>query len=796
MRWTKVAGTLVAAAALVVGLAGSALSAAPLWEDFQRKAGDKAKTVTRDTPWGGGWRADRGGSVGPGQGQYLKYPAQGVLNPAQGTVEVEVIRDNAKDEMEAFFTLLDANEKTILAMQVNWDRPDRGRPTLEIATDERFLYTVINSRLYGSQDSSEFAMPSIGNGQKAHIVFTWGRKDTDITLYVNGSKIDAKVDDPDFIIDVIRQAKWIVIGAQPRAGGGATSQSRSVITKFYVYDQVLDGAQLSATPEQFRPSSEKAPSIAAVSHDAARVAGFSGKIVANDTVTVTLTGDVGAAGSFDLVHYPDVGGSLLVDWRGWGVYLEDKKFYEEGEVNLRDVDGYDVFAANEPFDPAAPGREPLAILKTQEQSYQMDLLTADTPYYVAVVARMRDGSRRNVIAPTANLPLVESAPGVYTGTFKAGWADRYPRVAVVGRLTQGTLSSTLSAPDAFVIDPTLTMAMASAPAELKADEKSTAKISLTVTNANGIPVSGHEVKFLLATTSQYTGVVGGGAFAEQVGGSLPDQKRAETDLFGQVTVTYVAGFAAKTAIIVARDMLSNSTGTAYVTTFIQATASLELKPVPLANAEEGYLVTVTSSDEWLTADGKSQARITAKVTLAGKPIEGHAVRFSVSSGGGTVRAIKDTTDRSGEARAVYTAGKKIGIALVTATDTTVGVSGSVAIELRSDAPAKIAITIDPASLIADGSSSADVEVLVTDINDNPNDNVKVEYRIVTGGDVGQLRGDTDVTDRKGMSSMEYRAGTTPGPVSFEITVRSTVPTLEELMAARNLSLAVTDYNFF
>ena len=69
------------------------------------------------------------------------------------------------------------------------------------------------------------------------------------------------------------------------------------------------------------------------------------------------------------MHYPDLGGKLTVDWRGWGVYLEEKTFYEAGEVNLRDVEGYDVYAANAPFDPRRPRFEPLRVLKTEEQSY-------------------------------------------------------------------------------------------------------------------------------------------------------------------------------------------------------------------------------------------------------------------------------------------------------------------------------------------------------------------------------------------------------------------------------------------
>jgi hypothetical protein len=400
-----------------------------------------------------------------------------------------------------------------------------------------------------------------------------------------------------------------------------------------------------------------------------------------------------------------------------------------------------------------------------------------------------------VIWPVQNVPLAESSPGVYTGGYAVTYADRIPRAVVVGRLAKADTTVTMAAETAVVLEPALTVAVKSSEEVLKADEKSKAKITVTVTDANGNPVSGHKIKFLLATTSQYTGVVGGGAFADQVGGAMQENAFGETDLFGSLTATYVAGFAAKTAVIVARDMTSNSTGAAWVKTYIQASAQIELEPVvSTAAMDMGYQITVTSSDDWLTADGKSQARITARVTLGGEPVKGDRIGFSISSGNGSIRAVSETTDSRGEARAVYTAGKKIGLVLVTATDLTVDISASVQIELRSDAPAKIAIKIDPEKLPADGRSRAGISVLVTDINDNPNDNTEVEYSLTSGG--GRIRDEKGLTDKNGESTSEYVAGTTPGKVSIEITVRSTVPTDEELGKARDLALAVTDYDFF
>jgi hypothetical protein len=539
----------------------------------------------------------------------------------------------------------------------------------------------------------------------------------------------------------------------------------------------------------------QAPVIASVDHDAARVAGFSGKLVAGDTLRVSMEGTPGASGTFSIAHYPDFDRRILLDWRGWGVYLEEKTFYEKGEVNLRDVEGYRVYVGTAPFDPLTAGLAPVQELEVGEQSHLLENLEIDTPYYAAVVAVMRDGTLRSVLAPIVDLPLVETEPGVYSGTWTAGYPDRYARAAVVGRLGSGASAATMVGTKAFAVDPALLIEVVTSPSVLKADERSTAKVTVTVTDANGNPVSRHKVKFVLATTSQYTGVVGGGAFADQVGGAVQESAFGQTDLFGRLTVTYVAGFAAKTAIIVARDMLSNDTGAGFVKSFLQATAQLELEPVAKTAAmDAGYEIVVTSSDEWLTADGRSQARITARVALAGQPVEGHKVNFAISGGTGSVRSVKDTTDKSGEARAVYTAGRTVGTVLVTATDATVGISGSVPIELRSDAPAKIAVTVDPEKLPADGSSRAEVRVLVTDINDNPNDNVEVEYLLASGS--GRIRDDRGVTDRHGESASVYTAGSSAGIVTFEITVRSPVPTEAETAKARGLALSVTDFKFF
>jgi len=787
----KAVGSAVAAVSLSLLLAGGAWAKPVLQESFgeapQGMHGGEIVGTGQDR----GWRGP-GGDRDKGR-DFVEYDLAGLgLSPEKGTIEFSVTRDEVF-LVEAAFSLMNKSGDRLFALYLYWDFYPGGpaistfTSNISETTQPAFWY-VSDPKNPGSL---VFRIPigrSVAKGQKIHVALTWNGAEG--AIFVDGRSLKVKTDPKIPFSALMAAADRIIVGAEfdNRVPQGAWSVSHSVISNFQVNSEALTAAELDA-PIPGRPA------VVSVEHDVARVAGFSGKLVAGNTVTVNLQGTPAKAGSFDIVHYPDIGGKITLDWRGWGVYLEEKVFFEEGEVNLRDVEGYRVYAGTAPFDPAAPGMEPIAELEAGVQSYTFELLQVDTPYYLAAVARMRDGTTRTVVAPIAKRPMTETAPGVYAGSYQAGWQDRYPRAVVVGRLEYGGLASTFVNAKPLAIDPGLTIAVATEPSVLKADEVSKAKVSVTVTDANGNPVSGHKMKFLLATTSRYTGVVGGGDFTDQVGGKISENRWLETDLFGKAEVTYVAGFAAKTAIIVARDMLSNSTGSGWVKTFITATAQLELEAVTASAAmDAGYQITVTSSDEWLTADGKSTARITARVTMNGQPVERHTVGFGVTSGTGSIRAVNDTTDKNGEARAVYTAGKKIGIVLIRATDTTAGISGTVSIELRSDAPAKIVIKLDPAKLPADGRSRADLSVLVTDINDNPNDNTEVEYLISSGS--GSLRDEKGLTDKNGESATQYTAGRSAGTVTFDITVRSTIPTEAELAKARDLAVAVTDYKFF
>jgi hypothetical protein len=255
-----------------------------------------------------------------------------------------------------------------------------------------------------------------------------------------------------------------------------------------------------------------------------------------------------------------------------------------------------------------------------------------------------------------------------------------------------------------------------------------------------------------------------------------------------VEFDYTAGFAAKTVILTAKDLDSGGVSVDYLTAYKEASSDIALtKVVSRAAARRSvqYVLKVEASRTELTADGRSRSVIRATLLDPnGTTVPGDPVAFVLSSPNGTLRTIQGTTDSSGVATAEYTAGKKIGIVVITATATLRNAQGQVSIILLADAPAKIRLAAKPDSLPADGMSRADIQVKVTDINDNPNRDTKVEFKVARGG--GKLEYPDRTTDRFGDAANRYTAGTEAGIATILATVRSAVPSEAELAKARNV----------
>lgn len=389
------------------------------------------------------------------------------------------------------------------------------------------------------------------------------------------------------------------------------------------------------------------------------------------------------------------------------------------------------------------------------------------------------------------IPAVDN--GTYHGSYTIRPGDDFGDGRVVGRF--GSADNVAAEPvlsdSRWTVDTKPRVTFSIDRKDLPADSRTKARIKLSARDANGRSVGGRHFRMTLATTDEYTGLVGAGDFGESPGPSVEARWKGETDSWGEVEFDYKAGFAAKTVILTAKDLDSGGVAVDFITAYKEASIDIVLTPPQrLAAARRGllYTIKVEATRTELTADGRSRSVIRATVQdPSGKPVAGDSVAFSLSSANGTLNTIKGTTDASGVATAEYIAGKRIGIVVVTATDTVRNISGNVSITLLADAPAKIILKARPETMPADGNSRADISVKVTDINDNPNRDTKVEFRLSRGS--GRIDYPDRMTDRAGDALNRFTAGSTPGIATIATTVRSRIPSDAEMSRAQNVLFA-------
>ncbi len=782
---------MIGAAGIMAGVfLASGLAHAAILEDADFGGNSKiqikgGKTTTKSS--GGnrdGWRASKGGTTRESAG-YIELDLNKVAaDRSQGAMQFTIVRGNQEDE-EQFFTVVDSETRELFGGSIRWEwtteKTSRKNPVPHLMIVGPGVIDGYTKEL-GYTHTGAFPR-HVGRGSEVTITITWGPKVADNGIYIDGRKMRTRLPSDYRLPELMQKASLLIIGTSldfrrdKPYGDNMTS--------------MLTGFRYSDTPT----GDLRDVNVAVASVEVSAKAGFSGKLVAGNVIGVKATGTAGQKGTFDIGRLPEANGTIALDWRGWGTKRQNRGFVTYPEIDLHDVKEYAVYASSTSFTAVDANMLPVETLEAAVQSVVLDELDAAAVYYVAVNANMKDGTVIPIISPKTGLAMTETAAGVYEGSYTVAVGDDVPKAFVIAQIASDTTTARLASVDELVIDSSVKIDVVTDPSVLQADEKSTANVTVTVTDANGDPVEGHALTFFLATTSEYTGVIGGGKFTDEVGGAMSAGGEYLTDMFGRIKAKYVAGFAAKTAIIVARDLENNDTGAGSVTTYIIADGGIKLK-VPGANAmakrTSGYVLTLESSDDWLTADGDSKAKLTATLTQNGVEVEGKDINFTFAPANGAIKVNQGTTDSNGKARAVYTAGKKIGVVVITASFESL--TASVEIELRNDAPAKIVLKIDPAELEADGVSRADVGVLVTDINDNPADEVKVEFAILQG--TGSLRSDSEMTDRRGEATTSYQAGRNAGYVIIRVTVRSLVPTDAELLAARNLAVQVADPKFF
>jgi len=514
------------------------------------------------------------------------------------------------------------------------------------------------------------------------------------------------------------------------------------------------------------------------------------KVVTCDILRVTITGEQEARAYFNIGGYVLPDGTIEIDWTNQALSLD-----------AFDVSRYNIYQAERPFIFREDGR--FLYINEDEPRDIRDLTLVDrvssmtTTYHFmqmesgalpcfAVTAVDRDGNEQVILTPRFAIPVKETATaGQYLAEYEIETSMFLENGYVSGYMIDqaGNYSEIIHTEDYLTIDTSTHLEVICDPTTVPADSKSKAKVEVVVTNARGRYVEEREVELKMFTTEEYTGIVGVGVFEQDEYGELRTLFRSKTNSRGTVQASYTAGFAAKTVIIRAQDKVTGQVAANYITSFINETVSIELAPVLGRVSAGDFFMTLTAEPDHLTADGVSRSKITATVKDAtGEPVAGHRISFSITDGpGGRLNTTQPVTDADGKAFAIYTAARKIGTVEITAVDTTAGISAKVYIILMSDAPAKIELTATPAKLPADGHSTALIEALVSDINDNPNRGTLVEFSIISGQ--GSLSSKSETTDFLGKAKTTFTAGTEPGTVVINARVTSKVPSAEEMEQA-------------
>ena len=371
-----------------------------------------------------------------------------------------------------------------------------------------------------------------------------------------------------------------------------------------------------------------------------------------------------------------------------------------------------------------------------------ETITADGSSISIITARVTDangnplagatvdfGTTLGTVDPTS---ATTNADGVATTTLTAATTTG---TATVSATSGGANGSTTVA---FVAGAPANIAVTADPSTITADGGSTSTITAVVTDANGNPVAGAEVSF--GTT---LGTV------DEIG---------TTDANGVATATLTASTTAGTATVSATSGgASGSTDVAFVAG-------------PAAN------VAISADPATLPANGSSTSTISALVTDAnGNPVAGESVSFGTTLG--TINPATATTDENGLATATLTSTTTADTATVSATAN--GIAASTDVPFLAGGPSNVAVTADPTTLTADGTSTSSISALVTDENGNPLSGQEVTFATTDG----TIAPSSATTDANGVATATLTSSTTAGTATVNATADSAVGSVDVTFAA-------------
>ncbi len=314
---------------------------------------------------------------------------------------------------------------------------------------------------------------------------------------------------------------------------------------------------------------------------------------------------------------------------------------------------------------------------------------------IRATVRDTDGNLAPGISVTFATTLGSLVGGPTVTTNASGIAD----VTLRSSTTTGTATVTATASGfiatvnvAFVAGAPNTMLLTAAPSTVH--PRGTSTVTATLRDINLSPLPGETITFILTINAS--------------GGASLSAPSAVTDINGQATITYTAGTGTGTDRVRARSVTDSS-----ITRIVDITVDASAIPVII-----GSLV-LTASKDAIVANNTSLSVIRATVRdIDGKPVVGKAVSFTRTYG--TLSAATANTNASGFAEVTLRSTTQTAVSLVTASIVE-GFSDQVQVKFVPGPPvnANSSITVQPASIPANGVSEATVTVTLADTHGNP-----------------------------------------------------------------------------
>ncbi len=542
-----------------------------------------------------------------------------------------------------------------------------------------------------------------------------------------------------------------------------------------------------------RRSAGAKPEIYAIEEDSFQVGGSVG-LVTGDLFKIIVRGTPGCKGAFHLGAFVNEDRTVSLDWSGFS------------ESDNPDISAYRIYRGTWPaFSPDK--QNPLAMLGLGAREYQVTDNESDLNDSFFITAVNNDGHPRLISTPKRNIALMETDdPGTYESEYTVLPTERIIQGYVFASLRDefGQYSLPFRSSHTITMDTESRIEVRPLPPELKADSLSRGRVLALLKNARGRGIADRQVGVTLFASSEYTGLVGLGKLNQADIGyvvnplfGINDPTASgesyvfTTDGFGQISMEYQTGFAAKTIIFRAEDQITGDVGFGYLTSYLETQAQVEqYLPIEQAKARmrargQEYYLSLSASPQWLTADGVGRSQIKAElIDRTGTPVKGHRITFIVSMGDGYLQPREAYTDAGGKAEVKYVAGRSIGTVEITATDVTATppLGAKTHIILKSDAPAVLEVSVKPERIPADGKSTCTLTIKVTDINKNPCRGVAPSVRVISGG--GKILKIDEITDFSGQARAVYQAGKEPGTAKFNVRVTSKIPTSKELEEIR------------